>query len=186
MTRLIPVDGVEAILPAYRGTPIERLLRHHNLGQEQPRTDRRAELLISMCMDHRKYLMLPTEFAFVLRSAGGNLQGREFELSFAIAVGGVRTIALLAHTDCRMTRVTGMRDAFVSGLVERGGWAADDAAAQFDRHAERYEIGDAVEFVCSEVDRLRRLYPGVQVAPLLYRVEDDRLVQIAGPDGSPR
>src|SRR5262245_11326727 len=186
MARLIPVDGVEAILPVYRGTPIDRLLRHHNLGQELPRTDSRAELLISMCMDHRKYLMLPTEFAFVLRSAGGNLHGREFELSFAIAVGGVRTIALLAHTDCRMTRVTGMRDDFVRGLVARGGWTGDGAAAQFDRHAARYEIGDAVEFVCSEVDRIRALYPGVLVAPLLYRVEDDRLVQIAGADGSPR
>ena len=186
MVRLIPVDSAEAILPAYRGTPIDRLLRHHNLGQELPRTNGKPQLLISMCMDHRKVLLLPSEFAFVLRSAGGNLRDNEFDVSIAIAVGGVRSIAVVKHTDCLMSRVTGTRDAFIQGLVERGGWGADEAAAHFDSHAERYQIGEPVDFAGTEADRLRRRYPGVQVAPLLYQVENDRLVQIAGPDGGPR
>lgn len=185
-TILIPVDSADAILPAYRGTAIDRLLRYHNLGQALPPGGGRAQMLISMCMDHRKDLVLPSEFAYVLRSAGGNLRDSEFEVSYAIAVGGVRTIALLAHTDCGMAHVTAKRDQFVRGLVERGGWAAGPAAAHFDRYAERYQIGEAVEFACGEADRLRGLYPGVQVAPLLYRVEDDRLVQIGGPGGGPR
>ena len=186
MTGLIPVDSVEAILPAYRGTAIDLLLRYHNLGQALPPAGGQARLLISMCMDHRKELVLPNEFAYVLRSAGGNLRDSEFEVSYAIAVGGVRTLALLAHTDCGMAHVTAKRDAFVRGLVEGGGWPAHEAAAHFDRYAERYQIGEAVELACGEADRLRRLYSGVQVAPLLYRVEDDRLVQICGPDGGPR
>ena len=186
MTGLIPVERADAILPAYRGTPIDLLLRCHNLGQDLPPAGGRAQLLISMCMDHRKDLVLPNEFAYVLRSAGGNLRDSEFEVSYAIAMGGVTTLALLAHTDCGMAHVTAKRDAFVRGLVERGGWPAHQAAAHFDRYAERYQIGEAVEFVCGEADRLRRLYPKTQVTPLLYRVEDDRLVQICGPDGGPR
>ncbi len=186
MTGLIPVDSVDAILPAYRGTAIDRLLRCHNLGQTLPAAGGQPQLLISMCMDHRKELVLPNEFAYVLRSAGGNLRDSEFEVSYAIAMGGVRTIALLAHTDCGMAHVTANREAFVRGLAERGGWPAEKALAHFDRYAERYQIGEVVEFACDEADRLRRLYPRVQVAPLLYRVEDDRLVQLCGPDGEPR
>jgi carbonic anhydrase len=186
MTGLIPVESADAILPAYRGTAIDLLLRCHNLGQALPPASERAQLLISMCMDHRKDLVLPNEFAYVLRSAGGSLRDSEFEVSYAIAVGGVRTLALLAHTDCGMAHVTAKRGAFVRGLVERGGWPAVEAARHFDRYAERYQIGEALAFVCGEADRLRRLYPRVQVAPLLYRVEDDRLVQICGPDGGPR
>jgi carbonic anhydrase len=33
MNRLIPVNSVDDILPAYRDTPIGRLLEYHNLGR---------------------------------------------------------------------------------------------------------------------------------------------------------
>ena len=178
MRRLVPVDNPGAILPAYRGTPIEQLLNYHNLGAPLPLTTGHARLLISMCMDHRKDLVLPNEFAYVLRSAGGNLRDSEFEVSYAIAVGGVATIALLAHTDCGMVDVTEQRSVFVRGLTERGGWTVETAAAHFDRYAAHYQIGDALGFVCDEAVRLRRLYPAILIAPLLYDVETDRLAQI--------
>ena len=81
MRRIIRVDTPESISPAYRGTPVEQLLRYHNLGAPLPTTTGYARMLISMCMDHRKDLVLPNEFAYVLRSAGGNLRYSEFEVS---------------------------------------------------------------------------------------------------------
>lgn len=182
MPSLIPVHTLSNILPQYRGTPIERLLRYHNLGEPLPPTTGHAEILVGMCMDHRKDLTLPNEFAYVLRAAGGNLRDSEFEISYAVALGGISTIALLAHTDCGMADVTDKREAFVQGLVERGGWKEEAASAQFSKYATRYEIGDPIKFVLMETTRLRNLYPALMVAPLLYTVEDDRLLQIAEID----
>ena len=178
MPSLVAADTQEAILPGYRGSPIELLLRYHNLGAPLPASSGQTQLLISMCMDYRKDLVVPPEFAYVLRSAGGSLRDCEFEVSYAIAVGGVRWLAILAHTDCGMAQVTAKRDAFVRGLAERGGWTPEAAAAQFDHYAARYQIGEAVAFVTGEARRLRSLYPGIKVVPLMYRVEDDRLVQV--------
>jgi carbonic anhydrase len=182
MALLTPVHTASDIFPKYRGTPIEKLLRYHNLGEPLPHTTHHAEILVGMCMDHRKDLTLPNEFAYVLRAAGGNLRDSEFEISYAIGVGGISTIALLAHTDCGMAQVTDKREAFVRGLVERGGIQKDVASEQFSKYAERYEIGNPTEFVVSEAARLRRLYPLLMVAPLLYAVEDDRLLQIKDED----
>lgn len=179
MVKLIPVQKPDEILPKYRNTPIERLFLYHNLGEKLPPTTVRAELLIGMCMDHRKALIIPNGFAYIIRGAGANLEGREFEISYAIAVGGVSTVALLAHTDCGMSLVTEKREAFIRGLVERGGCGTDEAAKQFDKHAETYQIGDPVEFILTETGWIQSLYPKVLIAPLLYKVEDDRLVQIA-------
>ncbi len=41
--------------------------------------------------------------------------------------------------------------------------------------APMFEIGNEVDFVLSEAKRLRLRYPKIQVAPLIYRVEDNRL-----------
>ena len=172
------VASVADILPAYRGTPIEMLLRYHNLGEPRPATHGSPVLLVSMCMDHRKELHVPNEFAYILRSAGGNLQDSEFEVSYAVAVGGVDTIALLAHTDCGMAHVSAKRERFVNGLVSRAGWARADAERHFEEAASRYEIGDAAGFVAAEARRLRVRYPKVLVAPFLYAVESDRLAQV--------
>ena len=94
MDRLIPVRNQSDILPALRGTPIETLLAYQNLGV--PHTSHeRAELLIGMCMDNRKHLRIPENFAFIIRAGGGNLRYSEFKVSYAIAIGGVSAIALL-------------------------------------------------------------------------------------------
>jgi carbonic anhydrase len=177
------VERLDDILPGYRGTPLEQLLRYHNLGEALPRTTGRPSLLVSMCMDHRKGLTIPAEFAYVLRSAGGNLRDSEFEVSYAIAVGGVSTIALLAHTDCGMAHVTAKHEPFVAGLMERGGWTRASAERHFAEAATRYEIGDPARFAVDEVRRLRTRYPRVLVAPFLYTVEDDRLAQLIEPNG---
>ena len=85
----------------------------------------------------------------------------------------------MTHTDCGMVGVRRKRETFVAGLVEDAGWSPDAAAQHFDESVAVYEIGDPIAFVRDEARRLSMLYPRVLVAPLLYRVEDDRMVQIA-------
>lgn len=178
MPSLVPVVTAQDILPAYLGTPVETLLRFHNLREPLPATYGSPALLIAMCMDHRKDLTIPNEFAYVLRAAGADLRDSGFEISYAVAVGGVSTIVLIGHTDCGMADVTKKRDRFVHGLVDRGGWVADAARKHFDEFAHRHEIGDPIAFTVAETKRLRLQYPKLLVAPLLYAVENDRLAQV--------
>jgi carbonic anhydrase len=186
MAELIPVDSVDDILPAYRGTPVERLLRYHNLGEPGPAALPRPELFIATCIDNREALTFPHNFAYVLRTAGVRLHGNEFELAYAVAIGGVAAVALVAHTDCGMAHVKARREEFVRGLVERGGAGAEEAGAHFDAHVGEYAIADPAEAVVAEAAEVRTWLPRVLVAPLLYRVEDDRLVQIADAGESSR
>ena len=163
----------EADIPErWRATPVGALLRYHNLGAPLPGRAERPELLIGMCMDSRKHLRIPDNFAFILRTGGANLRLAEFRVSYAISVGGVRAIALIGHTNCGMSGLSARRGAFVDGLVDAG-WTRAAAEEHFDRHAPQHEIGPEDEFVLAEARRLRALYPKVAVAPLLYRVEDN-------------
>jgi carbonic anhydrase len=174
---LIPVLKEEDILLSWRETPVGDLLRFQNLGAPH-REYLRAELLIGMCMDNRKMLRMPDNFAYILRAGGANLRRMEFKVSFAVAIGGVRAISLIGHSDCGMVGLASRRQIFVDGLVRNGGWTAEEAAAHFDRNASEFGIGDAVGFVRDEAARLRRRYPNVVVAPLFYTVEDGLLHQV--------
>ena len=88
MHRLFPVSAKDEIFSEYKNTPIGLLLEYHNLGmRHDPYTQ--AELLIGMCMDNRKHLHIPDNFAYIIRAGGANLRYSEFKVSYAIAVGGV-------------------------------------------------------------------------------------------------
>ena len=174
---MIPVETPDDILPRYRGTPIGKLLRYHELGEPLGEYTA-AELLVGMCMDHRKQLRLPRNYAYVLRAGGANLQRVEFKVSFAVAVGGAKAICLIGHTQCGMVDLPSRREQFVEGLVARAGWSRAEAEAHFDRYAPIFGIHDAAEFVAAEAARLRERYPLVPVGALLYRVEDSRLYQL--------
>ncbi|MEW6517241.1 MAG: carbonic anhydrase [candidate division FCPU426 bacterium] len=174
MRRLIDVATPEAIVPVYRDTPIGRLLEYHNLNRPLDEYQQ-AELLIGMCMDNRKTLRLPDNFAYILRTGGGNLRYSEFKVSYAVAIGRVRAIALISHTQCNMRNLMGRRQEFVDGLVAHGGWEREWAETHFMNFAPMFEIGDEIDFVLTETKRLRQRYPRIVVAPLLYRVEDNRL-----------
>jgi carbonic anhydrase len=177
MTEIIPVNFRNDILPDYSGTPVGLLLEYHNLGRAIPSATA-PQLLIGMCMDSRKSLRIPNDFAFVLRTAGANMRDNEFRISYAIAVGGVRTIVLIAHTDCGMARLAQRRDQFIHGLMEAAGWDEARATKHFEESAPKFGIRDEVEFVMREAERLRAIYPRIAVVPLLYRVEDDLLYQL--------
>jgi carbonic anhydrase len=126
-------------------------------------------------MDHRKHLRLPDNFAYITRSGGANLRYSEFKVSYAIAVGGVRAIALIGHNQCGMVNLAARRGQFVQGLVDHAGWDREWAETHFMHFAPMFEIGNEVDFVLSEGKRLRLRYPNIQVAPLLHLVEDNRL-----------
>lgn len=172
--RVMPVETEADIPEGLRGSPIGRLLEYHNL--ERPfDTYTQAELLIGMCMDNRKHLRIPDNFAYILRAGGANLRPSEFKVSYAIAVGGVRAIALIGHTQCGMVNLMARKQAFVQGLVEGAGWEQSAAEDHFLHFSPIFEIGSEVDFVISEAKRLRLRYPLIAVAPMLYRVEDNRL-----------
>jgi carbonic anhydrase len=174
----IPVNSVSDLLPVYLNTPIEWLFRYHNFDEPLPPTTGTPHLFAAMCIDHRKTLHIPNEFAYVLRTAGARLKGNEFELTYAIAVGGVSTVALIGHTDCGMERVLERRDAFIKGLTERAGVERQQAEKHFDSSATKYAISGAAESVLRQTATIRRYLPGILVAPLLYDVDTDRLSQL--------
>jgi len=175
MQRAIPVTSLEEIPAEYRTTPVGRLIAWHNGFSEEPETAvTRAEILVGMCMDNRKKLRIPENFAFILRAGGGNMRPSEFKVSFAVAVGGVRAIAIIVHNHCGMVGLSGRREQFVSGLVDAG-WERELAEQHFDNYAPLFEIGNEIDFVLAEAKRLRSRYPKVLVAPLLYNVEDNRI-----------
>jgi carbonic anhydrase len=175
---IIAVTKSADILEIYRDTPIAHLLEYHNLNQEFERFEK-AELLVGMCMDNRKQLRLPDNFAYVLRTSGANMRHNEFRVSYAIGVGGVNHIALVAHTNCGMVKLSGKYNAFVRGMIDVAGWDEQRAKDYFFQYAPFFEIEDEVEFVLLEAQRLRDRYPKVKVVPLLYKVEDGLLYQIA-------
>jgi carbonic anhydrase len=177
MTQIIPVNYRSDILPEYQGTPAGLLLEYHNLDRALGSAPK-PQLLIGMCMDARKALRIPQDFAYVLRTAGANMRDNEFRMSYAIAVGDIQDIVLIAHTDCGMRRVGSQHDAFVDGMVERAGWDRARAEKHFADSLPKFSIDDEVGFVMREAERVRGLYPKVTVVPMLYRVEDDLLYQL--------
>ncbi|MGH2550264.1 MAG: carbonic anhydrase [Thermomicrobiales bacterium] len=181
MPKLIETNKPEDILPVYRDTPVEELLRYHNFREPRPTDNETPKMFIAMCIDFRKFLVVPNDYAYIMRTAGARLRGNEFELLYAIAVGGVSTVVLIGHTDCGMTRVINQRDQFVTGLGERAGVSEETASEIFDTFAPEYAIEDPVKAMVAEAIMLRGLLKGVMIAPLLYRVNDDKLVQILEP-----
>jgi len=177
MNRLASVSSKEDIFPKIRNTPVGLLLEYHNLNVEYA-SYAQAQLLIGMCMDNRKHLHIPDNFAFIIRAGGANLRYSEFKVSYAIAVGGVKSIALIGHNQCGMVNLMARKDAFINGLVDNAGWDRDWAEQHFTQFAPMFEIGNEIDFVLSEAQRLRLRYPKIQVVPLLYKVEDNLLYQV--------
>jgi carbonic anhydrase len=175
---MISVNDRKDIPQDLRDTPIGELLEYHNLGRS-PEGCSKARLLIGMCMDSRKHLNIPDNFAFIIRSGGADLRRSEFNVSYAVAVCGVGHIALISHGKCGMSGLIARKDEFVDGLVEKAGWTKEDAQKHFMDLALAHEIGNETDFVLSERDRLRNKYPLVKVEALYYRLEDKRLYLMA-------
>ncbi|MCB9249972.1 MAG: carbonic anhydrase [Ignavibacteriales bacterium] len=174
MNKLIKIENPEDIFPKYRNTPIGNLLEYHNLDKDLD-SYTEAQLLIGMCMDNRKHLHIPENFAYIIRSGGANLRYSEFKVSYAISVGNVRHIALLGHNNCGMVNLISRRQLFIDGLVNKAGWTKERAEEHFMNFAPMFEIGNEIEFTTSEANRLRLKYPKITVAPMFYNVDDNKI-----------
>ena len=129
-------------------------------------------------MDNRKHLKIPDNFAYIIRSGGANLRYSEFKVSYAIGVGKVAHIALIGHNNCGMVNLASRKEEFINGLKSVAGWDNERAEEHFMHYAPMFEIGNEIDFILSETNRLRLRYPKIKVAPLYYRVEDNRLYLI--------
>ncbi len=172
--KLIAIETKSDIPRKYRGTPAGLLLEYQNLARQFEKYTQ-AQILVGMCMDNRKHLRIPENFAYILRTGGANLRYSEFKVSYAIAVGGVRCIALLGHDQCGMVNLTSRKEQFITGLVEGAGWTRERAEEHFMNLAPMHEIDNEIEFTFSEAQRLKRKYPKIMVAPLFYKLREDRL-----------
>ncbi|UMZ73808.1 hypothetical protein [Natranaerofaba carboxydovora] len=177
MPSLMPVVKRRDIMPDYLNTPVGVLLEHHNLGKQEL-SYKPGSLLIGMCMDNRKSINMPENFAYVIRTGGSNMMEVEFKISFTIALGKVNAVALIAHNDCGMVDLLLKKDDFVKGLVDNGGWSEEQATDHFDKYAPKFEIENEIEFVFKESKRLKSIFPPILIAPLFYSIEDKLLYQV--------
>lgn len=177
MNKLLKVANEEDIFLEYKNTPIDRLLKYHNLRYPFENYQK-AELVVGMCMDNRKQLNIPNNFSYIIRAAGGNMRYSEFKVSYAVAVGGVKAIALIGHNNCGMVNLMSKKEKFIQGLVENAGWNQKQAEEHFTSFAPMFEIENEVDFLLSEAKRLRARYPKILIAPLFYKLEDNLLYLI--------
>ena len=174
LDRLTTISSDKDIPKELLNTPIGKLLQYHNL--DKPYDDfSSAQMLIGMCMDNRKHLHIPENFAYIIRTGGANLRYSEFRVSYAIAVGGIHYIALIGHNNCGMVNLLARRGQFIKGLVENAGWSKEEAEDHFYHFEPIHEIGNEIDFVSSEAKRIRLRYPKITVVPMLYKVEDNKL-----------
>ena len=171
---LIEVVKESDIPSEHAMTPIGQLIRYHNFSAPFEKHES-AELLVGMCMDNRKQLRLPENFSYIIRTGGGNLRYSEFKLSYAIGVGGVMHVALIAHNHCGMVGLMAKKDEFIDGLSKLEGWDSERAQTHFFNYAPMFEIDNEVDFVVAEARRLREKYRGVCFVPLYYTIEDNSL-----------
>lgn len=171
---LIKINSESSIPEIYRNCPIGKLLSYHNLRTPFEEYHK-ADMLIGMCMDNRKHLNIPDNFAYIIRSGGANLRYSEFRVSYAIGVGGIRHIALIGHNNCGMVNLMARKDLFINGLVQNAGWTKEEAEDHFYHYEPIHEIGNEIHFILSETKRLRLRYPKIMIAPLMLWVEDNSL-----------
>ncbi|MEO8513730.1 MAG: carbonic anhydrase [Ignavibacteria bacterium] len=177
MKRLLKINSKDVIPVEYLNTPIGDLIEYNNLNKVFPKyTD--AQILVGMCMDNRKHLNIPDNFAFIIRSGGANLRYSEFKVSFAISVGGAKQIALIGHNHCGMVNLASKKEIFIEGMVNRAGWTKEQAEKQFDESVPKFGIGNEIDFILSETIRLRKVYPKIPIAPMMYLLEDNKLYLI--------
>jgi carbonic anhydrase len=77
-----------------------------------------------------------------------------------------------------MVNLFARKETFINGLVESAGWNREWAEEHFMHFAPMFEIGNEVDFILSEAKRLRLRYPKIQIAPMMYLVENNQIYLI--------
>ncbi len=171
---IVKITNERQIPIEYANTPVGDLIRFQNLGADF-KSYNTAQLLVGMCMDNRKQLKIPENFAYIIRTGGANLRYCEFKVSYAVAIGNIKHIALITHDNCGMVNLISKREQFVDGLCKNAGWDKERAVEHFMNYAPMFEIENEIDFVVKESKRLAEKYVGVMIVPLLYSIEDNML-----------
>jgi|CXWL01.1.fsa_nt_gi carbonic anhydrase len=174
MPKLISIERKDDIPKKYWDTPIEELLEFHNFRKVFEKQDE-AKLLISMCMDARKKLRIPENFAFIVRTAGANIRNVEFKMSYTISMLGIRYIALIGHNDCRMVNLLSRKEDFIKGIMKNASWSRKKATEHFDQFAPQFHLEDEKSFILSEQKRLQKLFPHTTIVPMMYNIENNNI-----------
>ena len=160
----------EEVPQAYRNTPIELLLAYNNLGKEFDECAQ-AKLIIGTCIDNRICFRIPDNFAYIFRQAGANMQQCDFSISYVMAVGSIRHVALIGHTDCKMVDISAQENAYVENISKITAWSKKNASEYFKKNVPICEIGDQEEFTVNEATRLKEKFPNALIAPMLFNVD---------------
>lgn len=171
---IIKISTIADIPKEFAGTPVEQLIRYQNFAEPFEKYES-AQLLVAMCMDNRKQLRIPENFAYIIRTGGANLRYSEFKVSYAVAIGKVDYIVLIAHDQCGMVNLPSKMQLFTEGLSRLDNWDEEKAREHFYNYAPMHDIGDELEFVVNESRRISQRYAGVMVIPLYYTLEDNKL-----------
>ena len=174
MIPLTTINSAKEIPSKYQNSPISKLLEYHNF-QKPLNASEKPELIIGTCIDNRIQLRIPRKFAFVVRAGGANMKYNEFKISYAIALGNIQHMVLIGHNQCGMSNLIERKDQFIQGLVKNAGWSIQQAEKQFNTESSESEIGNEVDFILQETNRLQKLYPKIIIVPMIYLVEDNRL-----------
>ena len=172
--KTISITKQEDIPQKYINTPIEELLLYHNFKMPFKEYNH-AKLLIGMCMDYRKELTIPRNFAYIIRSAGANLKHLEFNVSYAIAIGGIKYILLLSHNNCGMVDLMSKKEKFIDGLITNANWSRENAEEHFMNCVSMFEIKNEEQFVLDETEEFKKKYDGITVVPAHYQIEDNMI-----------
>lgn len=173
--RLITLHTREDIPQKWRGSPFEELIGAHNFDK-QIESSVEPRLLVVSCIEFRFRPIIPTGFAYVMRTAGGrlsNLTGAEFALSYVLSKG-VKHIALVGHNDCGMTKVFQAKPKLVEALIEQG-WDRSKAFEFIEQNAPRFAFDDEIDSLKQEYIQLKEIFKKVEVAPLLASLSSTRL-----------
>lgn len=167
------VKSIKDIPKKLLNTPIGSLLKYNNLKADL-KIHGKPELIIVKCIDSREKLNIPPGFAYIIREPAARIVN-DFSLSFTIGYAGVKHVAIIGHTDCKMVDLFKKKKDTVKGLVSHAGWDRNTAQHYFDNLSLFYSISDENEFVLQEANQLKVEYPLVNFVPLQYDVKTSKL-----------
>jgi len=171
------IDKNEKIPNEYLNTPIKTLLEYHNFGKPFLEHSK-PELLIGTCMDYRINLRIPPNYAFIIRNAGASLRYNEFQIAFALSVGGCKAIAVIGHTDCGMVNLSEKRSEFIEKMIKKFNYDKLAIEKYFDLHFPNNAIENEIAFTKKQADELKQKYPNIPIIALVYEVKDNLLYHI--------
>lgn len=174
---MILIDKSEKIPAEYLNTTLQHLIEYHNLGYEFKEYEK-PQLLIGTCMDYRINLRIPDRFAFVIRNGGASLKHNDFQMAFALSVGGCQAIAVIGHTDCGMVNLPSKHNLFVDGMTKRLNYEQSEADEFFRTKSIENEIYSEIEFTKKQAEQLKEKYPNIPVIAMIYEVKDNLLYHI--------